>query len=438
MTTRLLLAVACTGAVALSALAADWPQYRGPDRTGVSKETGLLKKWPNNGPPLAWTYKGLGLGFSSISVVGDRLYTLGALDEVEYLIALDVKGAKVTEAWKAKIGPIFTFKENIWGDGPRSTPTVDGELIYTLSGYGELVCVDTRGKEQWRKDLVKQLDGEMMSEWGYSESVLIDGDLLICSPGGDKGTLAALNKKTGTVVWRSADFRFKAPYSSIMPLEVGGVRQYVQAGYISDDDGAVVLGVDAKTGKGLWTHPFIDGHSYALATTPIIKGNLVYVTTAYEAGKCHLLEVTPAGKGFTVKDHYSKRIQLKVKNQHGGVVLVGEHVYGHSDGIGWFCQDLKTGVVAWSDRNRLETRSGSILAADGMLYLYSEGGTVVLLEANPKGWQEHGRFDLPMKSNSQQARPTGRSSGIWAHPTIANGRLYLRDQELLFCFDIKK
>lgn len=198
------------------AAAADWPQWRGPDRSGVSKETGLLKSWPKEGPARLWTYKNLGIGYSGPAIVGDRLYTMGARDEVTYVIALDVN--KGTELWSAKVGPIFTYAGNSWGDGPRSTPTIDGDHLYSLDANGELVCLETaKGKEIWRKNLAKDLGGEMMTEWGFSESILIDGDKLICTPGGDKGTLAALDKKTGAVLWRSTELKNKAPYSSTMP-----------------------------------------------------------------------------------------------------------------------------------------------------------------------------------------------------------------------------
>lgn len=438
MKMRFLLTTISFGTLAFAVLAADWPQWRGPDRTNVSKETGLLAKWPEKGPPLAWTYSNLGLGFSTVAVAGDRVYTLGAHGDTEYVIALDVKGGKPVEAWKAKVGPLFTFEGNVWGDGPRGTPTVDGKHLYALGGQGVLVCLETaNGKEVWRKDLIKDLGGEMMTEWGYSESPLVDADLLICTPGGSKGTLAALKKATGEVVWRSTELKTKAPYSSIMPLEVGGVRQYVQTSYIDDVAGGIVQGVRAKDGKLLWTHPFFKGHSYAIAPTPIVHDGLVYVTAGYGAG-CHLLKLTPAGEEFKVADLYRGRALKAMKNTHGGVVLVDGHVYGHSEGQGWVCQKLQTGAVAWSERNRLETRSGAITAADGMLYLYTEDGQAGLIKASPMGWDEHGTFKIPQKSKLAAGRKTSQSSRVWSQPVIANGQLYLRDQEFLFCYNIKK
>ena len=239
----------------------DWPQFRGPDRTGVSKEKGLLKEWPKEGPKLVWTFKTAGVGHSSCAVVNGVLYTLGtdmAFKE-ERIIAIDAKTGM--QLWTAKIGPVFTFKGNIWGDGPRSTPTVDGNLLFALSGSGELVCVDitNKGKEVWRKSFAKDFNGEMMTEWGFSESPLVDGDLLICTPGGKDGTLAALDKKTGKLVWQTKDWTQKATYGSPIVADIQGVRQYIQTGYASGVKDGSVSGVDTKTGKVLWQKPFFTG-----------------------------------------------------------------------------------------------------------------------------------------------------------------------------------
>jgi outer membrane protein assembly factor BamB len=440
MKIRTLFSLTACLAVACFAVAADWPQWRGPDRTGVSKETGLLKTWPKDGPTLLWTNRKLGNGFSGPAIVGDRLYILGTRGEEEVIIALDA--AKGTELWTAKIGPIFTFEDNVWGDGPRSTPTVDGKHLYALGGQGELVCVDTEGgKEIWRKNLEKDLDGEMMSEWGYSESPLVDGNLLICTPGGEKGTLAALDKKTGQVVWRSTDLKYKAPYSSAMVADLAGVRQYIQTSYIDDIAGGVISGFAAKDGKVLWTEPIFKGHAYAISPTPIVRGNLVYTTSS---GGCHLFQISAEGKTFKAKDLYSKQNQKLVKNNHGGVVVVGDHVYGHAAGVQWFCQDLKTGEVLWETRSgggldvRPSSPSGSIMAADGLLYVYSDEGEAALLRPNRKEWDEAGRLRLSERSKIPRTQPRSKFSATWTHPVVANGRLYLRDHDLLFCFDVRE
>jgi outer membrane protein assembly factor BamB len=439
MKARLLLILCASLTLCSAAVAADWPQWRGPDRSGVSKETGLLKAWPKSGPKRLWTFKKAGLGFSGPAIVGDRLYTMGVRNEMTYVIALDVN--KSEEIWSTKIGALFTFKGNEWGDGPRSTPTVDGDRLYALDATGLLVCLETAaGKEVWRKDLIKDLGGEMMTEWGYSESPLVDGAMLMCTPGGPKGTVAALDKNSGQVIWRSTDLKNKAPYSSIVISEAAGIRQYIQTSYISDEEGGVVSGFAVKDGKLLWSEPTFKEKSYAIAPTAIVRDNVVFVTSNMIGPGCHLFQISSKGTGITVKDLYAKRNQRKLLlNDHGGVVLVGDHVYGHCGGKGWMCQDLKSGQVTWLDRNQLECqKSGSIVAADGRLYLFTDAGTVALLEANPEKWQESGRFDLPEKSTSNKGRASGRDAAIWTPPVVANGRLYLRDQELLFCYDVRE
>ncbi|MBM4069064.1 MAG: polyvinylalcohol dehydrogenase [Planctomycetes bacterium] len=420
---------------ASTALALDWPQWRGPDRTNVSKETGLLKTWPKDGPKLAWANKTMGLGFSSPSIVGDRLYMLGSRKDATYLIVLDARSGK--EEWSARVGDMFTFDGNTWGDGPRSTPTIDGDRVYVLGGYGDLVCFDIpKRAEVWRKNLTKDFGGEMMTEWGFSESPLVDGELLICTPGGEKGTLAALDKKSGKLVWQSKELTNKAPYSSVVVSEAGGVRQYIQTSYTSVPEAGFISGFAAKSGKLLWTEPIFKRSSYAIAPTPVVRDNLVYATSGYGAG-CHLFELSAKGSGVKAKEVYPKQLQRTVKNTHGGVVLVGDHIYGHSEVLGWVCQNFKTGEIAWKNRNKLDCTSGAITAADGKLYLYSDEGTAVLLEASTKQWQESGRFNIPEKSKTPETRRTSSAAKIWAIPVIVNGRLYLRDQELLFCYEVR-
>src|SRR5262245_58494385 len=309
----------------------DWPQWRGLDRSGVSKEKGLLKQWPEKGPALVWTFRNAGFGFCSFAVVEDTLYTLGTRDKEEIVIALDVKEGK--ELWTAKIGPIFTFKGNTWGDGPRSTPTIDGNYLYALGGQGQLVCLDVaqKGKENWRKNLIQDFKGVMMSEWGYSESPLVDGDRLICTPGGSEGTVAALDNQTGVVLWRTKELTNKAPYSSAVVADIQGTRQYIQTSFVDDKAGGVVSGIAAKDGKVLWTMPMFSGPSYAIGPTPIVAGNTVFVT-ANSLNATHAFEISP---DFKVTDKYPLKNQKNLKNFHGGVVLVEGHLYAHTDSLGW-------------------------------------------------------------------------------------------------------
>jgi outer membrane protein assembly factor BamB len=437
----------------------DWPQFRGPHRDNLSKEIGLLKEWPQGGPKLLGTYKNAGLGFSGFAAIGDILYTMGARGETgkeqEYVIALDCKDPqKITELWATPIGPIFTFPpgntSNRWGDGPRATPTVDGDNIYALGGLGELVCVKrASGTIVWRKNLVKDLGGQIMvySEdltgpmgWGYCESPLVDGDQLICCPGGPGGWMVALNKTDGALKWRTKDIQDQATDSSVMVAAIGGIRQYINSTY--KDGAGKVVGVDAKSGKVLWAFSRTYSNSYAICSMPVVKDNFVYVTSGYGAG-CNLLEVTEAGGKFSVKDIYKAPAKNLMKNEHGGVLLVSGCIYGYSDGKGWVCQDFVTGKELWSDRNvqdRLEGK-GSLTCADGHLYLLSDQGEACLLMASKDKWDEKGRFKLPALSESRpggkHARPSHQSIGVWTYPAIANGRLYLRDQELIYCYAVR-
>jgi outer membrane protein assembly factor BamB len=386
----------------------DWSQWRGPKRDNLSTGTALLKQWPKDGPPLAWKTRGIGSGYSTVSIAGDRIYTMGDGKESSYVHALELNGGR--KIWSAKVG-------RPGGDypGTRSTPTVDGDRVYALGQHGDLVCLDAAtGSEHWRKSLTKDFGGRMMSGWGYAESVLVDGDKVVCTPGGNKGTILALNKTSGDVVWRTEDFTDDAAYSSLVPCEIGGVRQYVQ---LTDES---VVGVAADTGDVLWRSPR-HGET-AVIPTPVVHGNHVFVTSGYNIG-CNLFRVTPQQGGkFKVDQVYANK---DMENHHGGVVLVGDHVYGTS-GNQLVCMNLMTGKVAWKDRS---VGKGAVAYADGNLYVRSEGGdgTVALVEATPRGYREKGRFDQPDRSNTQS----------WPQPVIAGGKLYLRDQDVLLCYDVK-
>lgn len=409
---------------ALSALGEDWPQWRGPDRTDISKETGLLKQWPEGGPPQLWLYKNAGVGYSGFAIIGDTLYTMGARNEagtaskegdkeappeIETLLAINVKDG--TEKWAAPIGSKL---ENKWGDGPRDTPTVDGDFIYCLSAPGELICANRAdGSIVWKTSM-KELGGKVPN-WGYTESVLIDGDKVLCTPGGSQGAVAALNKKTGEVIWQSKDVKDGAHYSSIIPIEFKGKRQYVQLLM------SRVIGLDAATGDLLWESEW-PGKT-AVIPTPIYRDGQVYITSGYGAG-CKLVSL----ESEKPADVY---VNKNMKNHHGGVVLLGDHLYGYSDGYGWVCQDFKTGENVWN--NKQDLGKGCLTCAEGLLYLVDEvSGKVVLIEASPDGWKEHGHFTLDPQTELRKA-----SGRIWTHPVISGGKLFLRDQDLIYCYDVK-
>jgi outer membrane protein assembly factor BamB len=419
-------------ACAASLHAADWPQYRGPNRDDVSAETGLLKEWPAGGPPLVWTYKEAGVGYSGPAIVGDRLYTLGGRGETEVLIALDLKTVRegtIQEAWLAKVGPLFQWKGNRWSAGPSATPTVDGERIFALGGNGDLVCVEAAsGQERWRTNLPKEMEAQVNPigggpknlGWGFTWSPLVDAEQVICIPGGPKGAVAALHKATGRLLWRSAEVTDQAAYTSPMLAEIGGVRQYV----VLTNQG--LFAVAASDGRLLWRHQRKYGTE--VVNTPLIHGSYVY-TTVGAGGGSDLIKVTKEGETFKIEAVYSNK---NLANHHGNVVRVGDHVFGFSQGRGWVCQDFEKGEVAWSERTKLAPCSA--VYADGQLYCYTENdGTVALVEASPKGWRESGRFKIPVQSTLRQ--PMGK---IWTPPVIAGGKLFLRDQELLFCFDVKR
>ncbi len=386
----------------------DWPQWRGPNRNDISTETGLLKSWPDDGPKRVWLFRDAGIGYSGPAVVDGTVYTMGGRGRTEHVIAIGDKGK---ELWSAEVGELLS---NGWGDGPRGTPSVDGRVLYALGGRGDLVCVSrSKGTVIWRRAM-KDFGGRTPG-WGYTESLLVDGNLVVCTPGGRKGAIVALDKRTGKRVWQSEKFSDRAQYSSIIAAEHNGVRQYIQLTMES------VAGVAAKDGRLLWRAEW-PGRT-AVIPTPIFHDGHVYVTSGYGVG-CKLLKI---GKRNAVEEVYFNRV---MKNHHGGVVLLDGHIYGYSDGNGWTCQDFKTGDQVWSEKRELG--KGCLTYADGRFYCVDErDGTVALVEATTRGYREHGRFRLSPLSDRRS--PRGR---IWTHPVISGGKLYLRDQELLFCYDV--
>jgi outer membrane protein assembly factor BamB len=412
-----------------AATAADWPQWRGPNRDGKSSETGLSADWPRGTPSPVWQTDKIGSGFGSPAVVGGRLYVIGGESPTEvareFVVCLNV--ADGSEVWRSVLndspsgppGLDRTFRA--WGGGPRSTPTVEGEHLYALGATGDLVCMQTAdGKVVWRKNLVTDLGGGV-PDWAYSESPLVDGDKLVCTPGG-KGGLVALNKKTGEIVWQCKELTDPAGYSSVVVAEVGGVRQYVQQTMESG------VGVRAKDSKLLWKVGEMRRRT-AVIPTPVVAGHHVFFTAGYGAG-CELVKLEPDGNGGT--DATVVYRNTVVANHIGGVVEVDGYIYGHSDTNGWVCYDFikNPKEPVWSSQ-RLQGK-GSITYADGHLYCYGENrGTLVKIKATPDGWEEVGRFDVPQRSKLR----TGGSK-FWATPVIANGKLYLREFEHLFCYDL--
>jgi len=398
----------------------DWPQFHGPGRDALCRETGLIAAWPAGGPKLLWKWEGAGRGYSSVSIVQGKLYTMGDRQagdaESQFVLALDLSTQK--EIWAACVGPPHA-------DGPRCTPTVDGELLYALGTDGDLVCLETAsGKERWRKNLVSDFGGQMMSMWKYSESPLVDGERLICTPGGKDAMVVALNKRSGETIWKSIlpelgpKGKDGAGYSSAVVAEIDGVRQYVQI------VGRGAVGLAADTGKFLWGYNRI-ANDVANIPTPIVRGNYVFVTTGYDAGAA-LLKISRKGDGCTAEEVYfidPRRFQ----NHHGGAVLVGDYLYGgNGQNRGEpVCVHLPTGEIAWRAKQPFPG-SAAVLYADGQLIFRYDRGDVALVEATPQEFRLKASF-----------KPITADGPAWAHPVIHDKRLYLRHGSVLACYDLR-
>lgn len=426
MKRSLILALLVLASAIATADERDWPQWRGPDRTGLSTETGLLKEWPPEGPKLIWKSKGLGDGFSTPSVAGGRIYVLGTKGgqpaqgkgkggggKDEYLFALSTADGK--PAWEVKFGSTAGGYP-----GPRCTPTVDGDRIYAISSNGNLICVDTgKGNLIWKKDFKADFGGKS-GGWAYTESPLIDGNVLVCTPGGDSAPIVALNKTTGDVIWKAAMPDLPAGgkrgyttagYSSVVAATIHGTKQYVQ--FLSGG----VVGIDAKTGKLLW-HYEKPANGTANCSTPIVKNDAVFAASGYGTGGGRA-DITKAGSNFTASEKFFVK---QIQNHHGGMVLVGNHIYGTGSGS-LLCIDFDSGKIAWEDKS---AGKGSVTFADGHIYVRGEKGEIALVEANPKEYVEKGRFKQPDRS----------SAAAWAHPVVSGGKLFIRDMDVMLCFDV--
>lgn len=400
--------------LAVAIRAEDFPQWRGRNRDGISQEKGLLKEWPKDGPKLMWQVKDLGSGYSTPSVVGDRLYFISneGMDK-ESVQAFAVKDGK--PMWSALLGKVGP------NQGPqypaaRSTPTFDGDSIYALGSDGDLASLDAgSGKTRWKKNLRADFGGKP-GNWAYAESPLADGDALICTPGGADATIVALNKKSGEVIWKCAvPDGDQAAYASAIIMKVGGIKQYVQ--FLQKG----LVGVEAKTGKFLWRYEQTAKGSPANIPTPVADGDYVYSSTGRGGGG--LIKLKAKDGGIDVEQVY---FSPKLPTQIGGAVKVGQHLYGTTART-LVCVEFITGIVKWEAPS---IGAGSICYADGNLYIHGENGDVALVEANPDAFKERGRF-TPRES------PDRGSSKAWAYPVVANGRLYIRDLASLWCYDIK-
>lgn len=386
--------------------AGDWPQWRGPERTGLSQEKGLMKQWPETGPKRNWSISNLGEGYGSLAIQGDRIFVQGTNRNASVVFSLNRADGKTV--WSAALGPKVDEGR---GNGPRSTPTIDGDRIYVLTENGDLACLRGRdGSRVWSKNILREFGGDN-PHWLISESPLIDGNRVIVSPGGKGAGIVALDKMTGKTVWTSSELNDGAGYASCIVADVGGVKT------IMNFTSRAAVGVRASDGKLMWRYDRAANNT-ANCTTPVYLNNKVFFSSAYGTGAA-LLDLTPQGGEVKAREVYFTR---DMQNHHGGVVLVNGYIYGFSNSI-LTCIEFATGKKMWSDRS---VGKGALTYADGMLFLMGENNLVGLAEATPSGYKEKGRFSI-----ADQGKPS------WAHPVVAGGKLYIRNQGELAAYDVK-
>ena len=392
----------------------DWPQFRGPNRDGKSAETGLLKQWPEGGPKLLWTTEeDLGKGWSHPVIANGAIYTLGNFQQDGVLFALDLDGKL---KWKKTYGPEWFRSE----PGTRSIPTIDGDQIYFFSGVGTLYCHDAKtGAQKWVFNAAEKYQG-VRPLWAWAESPLVVDNLVICTPGGQLATMAALHKITGEVIWTTKDLTDKSTYCSPILVERGGKKIIVTM------TGKAVIGVEAPNGKILWQDLFSEYQGPKSSDTnpasPIYHDGFIYTTSGYDDGGA-LLELSTDGMSVT-----RRWVDKTLDNHHGGGVLVDGYLYGsnflsNTEGH-WCCLEFKTGKImyetAWHNK-------GSMIYADGLLYCYDdERGNLALVRPDPAGFEVISSFQI-----------TAGSGQHWAHPAISDGRLYIRRGKSIMAYDIK-
>jgi outer membrane protein assembly factor BamB len=406
----------CLLFLAQSARPDDWPQWRGPERNGTSKETGLLQEWPKEGPNLAWKNENVGSGYAAPSVVGNRVYLLGNQGlENEFVEALDSRTGQ--RLWQTRLGNVGNPKQNPNFPAARSTPTVDREVLYALGSDGDLACVElSAGKIRWAKNLRAEFGGKP-GQWAYAESPLLDGETVICTPGGKEATIVGLNARTGETKWRCAlPEGDEAAYASAVIVETGGAREYAQLLQKG------LVGIDANTGKFLWRYSKPISPYGANIPTPLPDRNLIYVSSAGAGGGAVRLKPKPGG--MEAEQLY---FEAKLPTAIGGAVKIGPNLYGTTSQA-LLCTDFATGKVIWQER---ALGAASLCYADKRLYLHGENGEAALVEPSASGYVEKGRFSPP-----DQPKHANQMEKSWAYPVVANGRFYLRDHQVLWCYDV--
>jgi outer membrane protein assembly factor BamB len=418
------LAVVLPGATAFAGSPGsyDWPQWQGPERNAVSRERGLLQEWPKEGPLLAWKINGLGGGYSAPSIAAGRIFGMSNRNGNEVVCALSETDGK--ELWVTPLGSPPRQRMPQGKEGPGCTPTVDGERLYVLSLGGDLACLQVQdGKILWQRSLTRDFGGRAPT-WSYRESPLVDGDKVICTPGGPGAPLVALDKLTGKTIWKSSvPGSPGAAYASAIAIDFGGQREYVQLTQ------RALVGVAASDGKFLWRYDRPASSNGINCSTPVYHEGLVFAAAAYGTGGGLVKLRRDARDGVKAEEVYFTN---KMQNHHGGMILQGSCLYGANGGNGGgflVCLDFLTGKVLWDERDsgRRGAPKGSVALADGRLYYRTENGTMLLIEPNAERYIERGRFSQPDRSDKP----------AWAHPVLANGKLYLRDQDVLLCYDVK-
>lgn len=400
----------------------DWPQWQGPDRNAISKERGLLQDWPKDGPPLVWKAAGLGGGDSTPSIAAGRIFGMSTRGADEVVWALSESTGQ--PLWVARLGPAFVQDWAQAKEGPGCTPTVDGDRLYVIGMAGDLSCVQVSdGKILWQRSLQRDFGAPVLA-WSFRESPLVDGNKVICTPGGEGATIVALDKYTGATIWKSAVEGDPRPaYASAIAFDYQGQRQYVQFTAKS------LVGVAASDGKPLWWYTRAANGAGINCSTPIHHDGHVFAASAYGAGGVWLkLKHDASG----LPDAEEVWLSKKMQNQHGGVILFDGHLYGAhggNEGGALSCLEASTGKVRWDERDNPErgVTKGSVALADGRLYYRVENGTMLLVEPSPERYIERGRFSQPDRSESP----------AWAHPVVANGKLYVRDHNVLLCYNVK-
>ena len=388
----------------------EWPCFHGSDRSNKSTETGLVKEWPGDGTELLWTISDLGKGYSSISIGGGLIYTAGTANNQAYVFAFDLNGKSV---WKKPNGESWstTMSHARSYTGSRSTPTYDNGVLYQLGETGRLTAFDSKtGKELWVKELVQEFEGEI-PEYGYAESVLIDGDYLYTRPAGRKGFLVCLNKYNGDLIWANTEIPGIEGYSSQVIMKFGGYHQIIGS------SSNCYYGVDSQTGRLLWKVDFENQRELNISDA-IVYNEYVFISSGYGKGSL-LSKLEVAGKEIIPESVWQSEL---MDNQHGGVILHEGYLYGSgSNSRGWFCLDFLTGKEIWKTGGK-----GSVTYAEGMLYMLDERGSMKLVPATPDIYSLSGEFEVP----------EGGAGPFWAHPVVCGGRLYIRHTDKLYAYDI--